>query len=306
MIGTSSRIFAAAALAALAAASFARMPQPSRAERGEQFIPRPEVARASALGFRAVLADYYWLQAVQVVGGAKRPSEHSERIGKLVDVVTTLDPWVSHPYRFAAIWLTEDRESVREANRLLRRGIAHHPRDWRNHFYLGFNQFYYLDDFEGAARTLEATVDLPGAPSYLHRLVARLRVRRHGLETAAAFLAELARTTPDPYARAEYQKALDEIETERRARALDRARAAYRRRHGRDIERVEDLVRGPRPVLRRLPREIHGWEWVIDEESGRIVSSWYGHRYEPQFHPLDRERRRAFREGARSAGEGAL
>lgn len=291
-------------LGAAAAVAFARLPQPAAAERGERFIPKPEVARASALGFEAVLADYYWLQAVQLVGGTPRASRKAERIGKLIDVTTTLNPRVSHPYRFAALWMTDDRESVREANRLLRRGIAYHPEDWRNYFYLGFNHFYYLNDFETAARTLEATLELPGSPVYLQRLVARLRAQGRGLETAAAFLEELARSTPSPYARAEYRKALAEIETERRARLLDRARAAFRRRQGRDIERVGELARGPGRVLERLPPEPHGAEWEIDGETGRIVSSHYGHRYEPQFHPAEHARRRAF-QGAAQPQEGS-
>ena len=34
-------------------------------------------------------------------------------IGRLIDVVTALDPWVGHPYRFAAVWLTDSEQSVR-------------------------------------------------------------------------------------------------------------------------------------------------------------------------------------------------
>jgi hypothetical protein len=101
---------------------------------------------------------------------------------------------------------------------------------------------------------------------------------------------EMWSSTEDPYRRAGYEKRLDEIETERRARALDRAREAYRRRFGRDIERVEDLLRGRPPVLRELPPELHGWEWVIDEESGEIVSSYYEHRYRPHHDPEVRAR----------------
>ena len=51
----------------------------------------------------------------------------NELIGRLIDVVTTLDPWVGHPYRFAALWMTDDESAVRKANELLERGIAHHP-----------------------------------------------------------------------------------------------------------------------------------------------------------------------------------
>ena len=59
----------------------------------------------------------------------------------------------------------------------------------------------------------------------------------------------------DKYKRAEYLKALDEIQIEERARFLDAARAEYWRRNGRDIERVADLLAGPDPMdLERVMR----------------------------------------------------
>jgi hypothetical protein len=291
-------------LGAMTLAAHGAMPSPNRAERGERFVPRPEFARFLALGFDSIVSDYYWLQAVQIVGSARvNPGRHGPVLGRLVDVATTVNPWVGHPYRFAAIWLTESEASVRKANRLLERGIAYHPLDWRNRFYLGFNQFFYLDENEAAVEALQGAIDLEGAPSYLRRLVARLRAGTGGLETAAMFLEELLRNTSDPYAQADYEKALDEVRTERRARALDAARAEYRRRTGRDIEAIEDLTRGPKRVLRAIPEEPHGWEWVIDPETDRIVSSYYGHRYELHFHATDAARRKAWLEKRQEESE---
>jgi hypothetical protein len=277
------------------------LPSDSGLTRDERFLPRPEVARAASLGFEALAADLYWLQAVQIVGDAKAPPrEHAALLGRIVDAATRLNPWVDHPYRFAAIWLTETPEQVREANELLARGIAYHPRDWRNRFYLGFNHFFYLSETERAAEVLEGAAKLEGSPGYLSRLVARLRAEGGGLDAAAVLLGELLSSTEDPYARAEYEKALDEIETERRARFLDTARAEYQRRFGHDVGTVEDLARGPRPVLRELLPEPHGWEWVLDPESGQIVSSYYGRRYELHFQ--GGERPFAAAEGAEEQG----
>jgi hypothetical protein len=269
-------------------AAHAHVPQPSRAERSENVVPRPEVARAAAFGFDAVMSDYYWLQAVQIVGAEPDPVRQGAVLARLIDVTTGLDPWVGHAYRFAALWLTDSTERVEQANALLRRGIAYHPTDWRNRFHLAFNEFFYLDDSQTAAAVLEPAIGLPGAPRYLGRLAARLRSESAGLEASALFLQELVRGAPDRYARAEYEKALDEIEAERRARFLDGAREEYRKRHGRDIAAVEDLVRGDGAVLRKLPPEPNGWEWVLDPETGQIVSSYYGKRYVPHIHPIYR------------------
>lgn len=305
------------ALAAVAVAStgivHAHMETSARLEVGEAFVPRPDRVRVSALGFDALVGDYYWLKAVQVVGGLSGSIEaHAELIADLVDVATRVDPWLDHPYRFAAVWLTDSADSVRRANQLMERGIAYHPRDWRNRYHLGFNHFFYLEDSRRAAEVMEPAVTLEGAPRYLGALVARLRADTGSLESAVAFLAELAESAGHGYERAEYLKALDEIETERAARFLDDARAEFWERHGRDIERVEDLLAGPEPVLRALPlaqTQLEGFHWVLDEESGQIVSSFYGIRYGLHEHPLDRERRERWREAARvraaAKGEGA-
>ncbi len=290
---------------ALAGTAHSSMDTRARVTQGESFVPSPGYARVLALGFDAVVSDFHWLQAVQLVGGEMGDTQrHGPLVGRLLDVATQLDPWVDHPYRFAALWLTDSPESVHKANRLLERGIAHHPRDWRNHYHLGFNHFFFLEDPLTAAEHFEAARPLPGAPPYIGALVARLRADAGGIELAARFLADLVRTTDDGYEKAEYSKALDEIETERRARFLDAARTEYWRRNGRDLERVEDLLRGPEPVLPGLPPahpHFAGWEWVLDRESGEIVSSFYGSRYELHFHPRDVARREEWR--ARRAAE---
>jgi hypothetical protein len=273
-----------------------QLPATSRADSDASFVPRPDVARVASLGFRPLVADIYWMQAVQVVGAELvNPARHAPLIGKLVDVVTTVDPWVGHPYRFAAHWLTTDLEQVRFANRLLERAVTYHPDDWRNWFYLGFNHFFYLEDHPAAAEALERASELEGSPTYLKRLVARLKADTAGLETAAVLLSELVRESEDPMAKAQYEAALLEIETERAARFLDEARETYRERNGRDIRRVEDLAEGPAAVLRALPPEPHGREWTLDDQ-GRIVSTYTKRRYEPWIHANDLKRRERWRE----------
>ena len=190
------------------------------------------------------MAVYYWLQAVQIVGTATRPEDEGTLLGRFIDVVTTVDPWVGHPYRFAAVWLTGSEEDVRQANRLLERSFEYHPDEWRNRFYLGFNHFYYLEEEEPAAHWLEEAARIEGSPRYLGGLAARLRAGQSGIEVAARMIHRLMAEAEDPYAKAEYEKMLDEIETERRARFLDAAREAIS-----NVGRVE----GWHPQVKRSP-----------------------------------------------------
>ncbi len=261
-------------------------------DRGELYVPKPATAQVAALGFDAVLADYYWLQAVQAAGGDVVVDRRVGRqLGKLIDVVTTLDPWVEHPYRFAAIWMTEGEANVRKAIELLHRGIEHHPDEWRNYFYLGFDHFYYLGEMEEAADALDHASSLPGSPVYLPRLAARLRSTGADIEVSEVLLRQLVESTDDEAKIAAYQAAIDEIEVEHKARFLDRAREAYQSLAGRDIERVEDLTTGPDRVIEMLPRPVpdalpvsagNRAAWEIADD-GRIVSSFYGKRYEVHY-----------------------
>ncbi|MCP4905674.1 MAG: hypothetical protein GY910_11905 [bacterium] len=278
----------------------ARLPTATRADRGAEFVPDPQVADVASLGFDALFADYYWLQAVQVVGATDHVQEKTaSHLGRLIDVVTTLNPHVGHPYRFAAVWLTYSPDQVRFANRLLRRAIEFHPDDWRNYFYLGFNEFYYLGHFEEAAAALSLAMELPGAPTYLPRLVARLKSQQGDIGVAEIFLRQLIETTSDDSEVVQLEAALDEIEIEYKARHIERARDAYRDLAGRDIESVDDLIRGRFRVLERLPSPepdaipdslSRGSIWQIEPDTDRVVSSYLGKRYEVHFSGFDRER----------------
>ena len=118
------------------------------------------------------------------------------------------------------------------------------------------------------------------------------------MEVAEVFLRQLLEQTVDDGERAKLEAALDEIEIEYKARYLDRARDAYRQLRGRDISRVEDLIKGPDTVLERLPSAEpdsipsslkRGSIWELDE-GGRIVSSYLGSRYEVHFSGIEREK----------------
>ncbi len=252
---------------------------PIKADRHAFF--RPELARLATFGFHALVADYYWIQSVQLVGETDHPEIFAEEIGQYIDLTTTIDPWVIHPYDAAAIWLVNSRAQVLDGNRLLRRGIEHHPDRWRTYYHLAFNLFYYFEQSGEAADVLTQAIDLPGAPIYLRRMVAKLRADEGGLDVAAGFLRQFVESVEDEVAREMYLEALVEVDTERMARLLDIAREEYKKRNGKDIEEVDDLLRGESPVLHALPphpgAEGH---WTLSENNGRIVSSVYLVRYE--------------------------
>lgn len=293
------RLLVTLGLAACVAGVHEQMDTRSAAESGRLVTPEPSRIRAFALGFEPLIADYYWIQALQVVGNPAWKHGDNEQLIELVDLVVGVDPWVDHPYRFGALWFDRTRDEVRYANALLEQAIAYHPAEWRNRFYLGYNHFFHLGENQQAAEVLESALAFEQAPDYLGALVTRLKANSGGLDAAVIFLQQLVATSEDEYAKAEYGKAFDEIETERRARFLDGARQEFRRRQGRDIEVVSELWEGPQRVIERAPPphpQFEGFVWELEAETGEIVSSAYGSRYRLNFQASDLEKQRRWDE----------
>ena len=62
-----------------------------------------------ALGFDAILADIYWIRAIQHFGSTKRAAASEDKsyrlLYPLLDLTTTLDPHFTVAYRFGSIFL---------------------------------------------------------------------------------------------------------------------------------------------------------------------------------------------------------
>src|SRR5206468_4204094 len=114
-----------------------------------------EVARSFTFGFRALAADYTFLEAIQVHGGRPKTSLYDEGIpsdrllARLLAYSVDIDPKFGGAYRFAGSALprhTIDGKAagVLDAESLLERGVRELPDDWRIAFQLGFLQSFYL------------------------------------------------------------------------------------------------------------------------------------------------------------------
>ena len=94
---------------------------------------------------------------------------------------------------------------------MLEKGLAHIPDNWRIWFHLGFNYWYFLEDYETAARYIEQAAVLPGAPPYLSRFAASLYVKSGQKETAIAFLRQVYEQIDNESIRKEIKKKIEEI-----------------------------------------------------------------------------------------------
>jgi hypothetical protein len=132
-----------------------------------------------ALGYDALLADVYWIRALQHFGGTRLKTQgpkQYELLYPLLSIATTLDPKFNIAYRFGAIFLSEPppggpgRPDLAIA--LLERGLVARPGNWRYMQDIGFVYYWWIGDYTKAAEWFSHGANQPGAPWWLRSLAA--------------------------------------------------------------------------------------------------------------------------------------
>src|SRR5262245_19290529 len=156
------------------------------------YLPSGRVIKTLALGHKGILADIYWMRAVQYYGGKRLKEEKRyDLLDPLIDIATTLDPQLIHAYRFGAIFLSEESpvgaEQPETAIYLLRRGIEQNPDEWQLYRDLGFVYYWYLKDYERASDAFLQGSKNPKSAAWMKTFAAEL-LGKGGSREAARFL----------------------------------------------------------------------------------------------------------------------
>jgi hypothetical protein len=141
-------------------------------------------------GFESVAADLYWIRTVQYFGGKRAFSRDRNfaLLEPLTDITVTLDPRLDIAYRYGAVFLAEPKPAgagrPHSAVKLLERGAAANPENWRLRKELGYFHFIFLNDAHKGAEVLLEAADLPGAAYWLRTLAADMLGRGGDRETS--------------------------------------------------------------------------------------------------------------------------
>jgi len=228
-----------------------------------------------AFGFRNVLSDVAWLEAVQVSGNRKMTRWDYDRLYELLDVVSNFDPKFEIPYLLGGLVLGESTPHAQKALHVLGRGKEQLPADWRFPFYMGFTHYFSLGDAIAGGRAMAEAARLPGSPAYLPGLASRMLSEAREPEVALALLAPIVRQETDPARRAVLERRIREVTVERDLQTLERAVETYREKTGAVPENLPDLVR--EGTLEGIPPEPNGGRYVIDR-GGKVRSDQVAQR----------------------------
>jgi tetratricopeptide (TPR) repeat protein len=253
-----------------------------------EHVPHGNVARLASLGQRGVVSDLYWLATVQYIGEPKADQRGWEKLLPLVDLVTDLDPRHGYAYQTAGIVLSAAGR-LDESDIILKKGMEQGPNWWTYPYYISFNHWFYLGDYETGARYAEIAARTPGASPNISHLAVSLASKTGTPEQAIDLLRELRANVKDEVSAGRLDEQLKLAILERDAQALERAAAVYTERTGLPLGALEMLVISG--LVSRLPEDPFGghYEWHPEEKQVRSSVNPFRFRLRegarrPEFH----------------------
>lgn len=258
----------------------ARHPPPVETELDIPPFPS-ELTGPLSFGFRSVLADVMFLEAIQVLGARHSSQSLAEgapsdrQLARLLEYATDLDPKFAGAYWFAGYAMPRNTTDGQTANvipaeTILQRGVRERPDDWRIAFVLGVLQAFYLGEPQQASVNLAHAARIHGAPAYLGLLANRLAVEGGDLDAAEQMARTMVAEATEEKTRQEWEARLTDLQMERDIRRIEAAAKAFRARIGRYPESVRDLVGAG--DLPSEPVEPHGKKYLIERGTVRSTA----------------------------------
>jgi tetratricopeptide (TPR) repeat protein len=157
-------------------------PQLSASIEDEDLTFKSEKLAKYNIGFNGLIADWYWISALQYLGKKAVANKgtysfndlkplNPKQLYPLLDTATTLDPKFVNVYSYGAIILPSLDEE--KAIKIAEKGIANNPNEWRLYQHLAYIH-WKKGDFKKAASIYDEGSKIEGAAAFMKQMSARL------------------------------------------------------------------------------------------------------------------------------------
>ena len=247
------------------------------------YVNSPRVVTRLALSYDAIVADLYWIRAIQHYGGTRlsdRPDKSYDLLYPLLDLTTSLDPNFNIAYEFGAFFLSEKKPGGPGrsdlAIRLLEKGIEARPDRWQYPYDIGF--VHYRDgDYAEAARWFSQAADTPGAKTegeradiWLRPLAANTLAAGGDTKSSRILYQQLLKSDAQ-WLRADAARRLQQLDAIDSIAFLEQLTREYEHKFGDPPASWQDMVRAG--SLRRIPLDPAGHEYVLNPVWGDVTVS---------------------------------
>jgi hypothetical protein len=193
--------------------------RPSATAENLLYVRSPETMKRLALSYDSLLADIYWIRAVQHYGSTRLSTDPDKRydlLFPLLDLTTSLDDRFNIAYYYGSTFLAEmppggpGRPDLAIA--LLERGLRAQPEKWEFAQWIGFVHYWWRQDYEQAATWFSRAARFPGAPIWMAPLAASTLTEGGSRQASRFMWEEIARTAEDEWFRNEARRRLQQLD----------------------------------------------------------------------------------------------
>lgn len=231
------------------------------------------VVRALSFGYSDLLADLYWMRAIQYYGRQKQAGTGYSDLTPLLETAAELDHRFSIVYRYGAVFLSEPAPigagQPETGVALLAKGAARNPLDWRLRQEEGLFTFFYLNHPVRGSQILQEASRIPGAPDWLSALAAQVLSKGGELE-ASLNMWLIIREQSEGILRDNAGDQIKIVRSRIAARDIQRLIQAYREKTG---DTTSSLVKLRRAGVIPGFMDLAGVEFDFDQEKGTVTIS---------------------------------
>lgn len=227
-----------------------------------------------ALGAEGLLADWYWINALQYLGHKVETSKSDfiniENLSSLdpkllypyLDNSTDLDPHFVPPYAYGALVLPAIDPS--QAILLTEKGIANNPDQWRLYQYLGYIH-WRLKNFQKASDVYERGSQVPGSPPFMKLMAALMKTQGGSRDTARQIYSQMLEQAVDQQTKDIAKIRLAELDALDETDAINSALKSFADKNGGCPRTLSEIL----PLLSnvRLPS---GSDFHLDKNGGLV------------------------------------
>jgi len=227
-----------------------RKPQlPESYNDADLFVKGREL-KGFVLGTDSLVADWYWMRALQYIGDKVVNSKEDLRLDDLrslnprllypmLDSATDLDPHFIAPYAYGAMVLPAiDGE---QAIAIAKKGIANNPNEWRLYQHLGYI-YWRAKQYENAAAAYDQGSKVEGAAPFMRLMAASMKSEGGSRTTARAIYQEMYNGADDDSVRKTAESRLQELQWFDERDAIDAKLADAKTRTGECPQRLNEIV----------------------------------------------------------------
>jgi tetratricopeptide (TPR) repeat protein len=239
------------------------------------------VLRRISLGYDDLLADIYWLRALQYFGGTRFDETDPALLYKYFDILTDLDPKFVNAYRYGGTFLAEPPPfglgDVTNGMKLFNKGRMNNPDNFRIPLEQGF--FYYLNlkDYIKAYELFKEASDKPGLSdlrrAYLKGMAASAIKKGGNRDLSRQIWEYIYEETPDEGRKNFALLNIKELETMDMEDALTGALREYLNQYKKFPSSLEELK--STGILEEIPKEPLGGDFIIVKKLKEVKSSTF-------------------------------